>query len=121
MPNKILIVDDEPDIRETLKSILKEKYKIKIAVDGKDCLKKLKREVPDLLLLDVMMPGMTTREILKEIRKNEKTKDLKIMLLTVLRISEAEKKGLLKEKNIVDFIQKPFKLKDLVKRVKKVI
>lgn len=115
MAKNIMIVDDEADIRNTVKIILeKNGYKIITAINGDDCLKKLKTEKPDLILLDVMMPGTPAREVVKKI------KNIKIAYLTVVRTSEAEKEELLGQKNIVDFIQKPFDIKDLVRRVKKI-
>ncbi|MFA5176081.1 MAG: response regulator [Candidatus Nanoarchaeia archaeon] len=112
----ILIVDDEADIRNTLKTILeKNKYKVITAVNGDDCLKKLKTVKPDLILMDIMMPGTPVREIIPKI------KDTKIAYLSVVRTSEAEKEDLMQSKNIVDFIQKPFSVEDLLKRIKKIV
>ena len=116
MAKKILVVDDEPDIRNSVKLILeKEGYEVAIAVNGDDCLKKLAKSKPDLILLDIMMPGTPVREVVKKIKGS------KIAYLSVVRTSEAEKEQLLKSSNIVDFIQKPFDIKDLIKRVKKIV
>jgi len=114
MKKTILVVDDESDIRTTVKTILeKEGYNGITAVNGDDALDKLKKEKPALILLDIMMPGTPVREVVKKI------KNVKIVYLSVVRTSEAEKEELLGQKNIVDFIQKPFDVKDLIKRVKK--
>lgn len=116
MVKTIMVVDDEPDIRNTVKMILeKEKYKVVTAVNGDDCLKQLNKTKPDLILLDIMMPGTPVREVVKKI------KTVKIAYLSVVRTSEAEREELLGQKNIVDFIQKPFDIKDLVKKVKKIV
>jgi len=116
MVKTIMVVDDEPDIRSTVKAILeKEGYEIITAVNGDDCLKKLEKAKPDLILLDIMMPGTPVREVVKKI------KGTKIAYLSVVRTSEAEREQLLKSTNIVDFIQKPFDIKDLIKRVKKIV
>lgn len=110
----IMVVDDEADIRNTVKTILeKEGFKVIIAINGDDCLKKLEKSKPDLILLDIMMPGTPVREIVPKI------KGTKIAYLSVVRVSEAEKEDLMKSKNIVDFIQKPFDIKELIKKVKK--
>lgn len=110
----IMVVDDEPDIRATVKTVLeKNGFKVVTAINGDDCLDKLKKEKPDLILLDIMMPGTPVKEIVPKI------KGIKIAYLTVVRVTEAEKEQLLKNKSIVDFIQKPFDIKDLVKRVTK--
>jgi DNA-binding response OmpR family regulator len=110
----IMIVDDEEDVRTTVETILKKNgYRVITASNGDDCLKKLKTEKPDLILLDTMMPGMPVKEVIKKI------KDTKIAYFTVVRTTEAEKKDLLKSKNIVDFIQKPFDMNEFLERVKK--
>jgi DNA-binding response OmpR family regulator len=115
MPKKIMIVDDEPDIRDTVKTILKkEGYNVVTAVSGDDCLKKI-NEKPDLILMDIMMPGTPTKDIVNKI------KGIKIAYLSVVRVSEADKEDLMKNKNIVDYIQKPFNVKELVMRVKKIL
>ena len=68
MAKKIMVVDDEPDIRATVKTVLeKNGYKVVTAVDGDDCLKKLKKEKPDLILMDIMMPGTPVREVVPTI------------------------------------------------------
>jgi two-component system KDP operon response regulator KdpE len=110
-----MIVDDEPDIRKTVKIILKAYgYKVVTAVNGDDCLKKLPKQKIDLILLDIMMPGMPVKEVVKKI------KEVKIVYLSVVRISKAEKKSLI-SKNIVEFIEKPFEISDLVKKVKEIV
>ena len=117
MPKKIMIVDDEPDIRTTVKAVLeKNGYKVVSAVNADDCLKKVNAgEKPDLILMDIMMPGTPVREIIPKLGK------VKIAYLSVVRTSEAEKEDLMKNKNIIDFIQKPFDINELLKRVKKLV
>ena len=112
MQKKILIVDDEPDIRDSIKTILETNgYIVEIAIDGDDCLEKISKVKPDLILLDIMMPGAPVEEVIKKIS------GIKIAFMSVVRISEARKKGLFKQENIVDFLQKPFNISDLVNRV----
>jgi len=112
----ILVVDDEPDVRDSVKIILEKKgYRVITAIDGEDCLNILREEKPDLILLDIMMPGMPIRNVIKEI------KNIKIAFLSVVRTSEAEKQDLLNQNNIVDFIQKPFDVEDLIRRVEGII
>jgi len=116
---KVMIVDDEESMVELVKSILeKEGFDVIIAYSGKECLEKLKKVKPDLILMDLMMPGMTGKEATRKIRENPKTKDLKIVFLTVARLSEVGKKEL-EELKVLDYITKPFDIGDLVKRVKK--
>jgi len=116
MPKTIMVVDDEPDIRETVKLILeKNGYKVITAVNGDDCLKKLKTNKPDLILLDIMMPGTPVKDVVPKI------KNIKIAYLSVVRVGEAEKEDLMSSKNIVDFIQKPFDIGTLLKKIKKLV
>ena len=116
MAKTIMIVDDEPDIRESVKAVLeKNGFKTITAVNGDDCLKKLSKAKPDLILMDIMMPGTPVRDIVPKI------KGTKIAYLSVVRTGEAEMEALLKEKNIVDFIQKPFDIAELVRKVKKIV
>jgi len=115
---RILIVDDEPDIREMLNLMLqKEGFETEVAEDGSDFLEKVDNFNPDLVTLDVIMPGLTTKEILEQLKKKKSM--LKIILLTVVRYSEEEKEKMLKKDNIVDYIKKPFELDDLMDAVKR--
>ena len=114
MPKLIMVVDDEEDIRTSVRTVLeKEGYKIVTAENVDDCLKKLKSKKFDLILLDVMMPGTPVSEII------DKVKDIKIALFTVVRSTESEKEALLKNKNVVGYIQKPISVTELVSEVKK--
>ncbi len=116
MPKTILVVDDEEDIRESVKMILEVNgYRVIEAVDGDDCLRKIREEKPDLILLDIMMPGTPVSEVVKQI------KDIKIAFMSVVRISDARKKGLCAQDNIVDFLQKPFSVSDLIERVELIL
>jgi DNA-binding response OmpR family regulator len=112
---KIMIVDDEQDLREMIELMLnKEGFKTNTAENGVDLLDKIDTFEPDLITLDVMMPGLTTREILDRL-KEKKTKP-KIILLTVVRYSEEEKQKLYKM-GIVDYVTKPFELNDLINTI----
>lgn len=116
MVKTIFVVDDEPDIRQSVKMILeKNSYRVITAEDGDDCLEKLKEIKPDLILLDIMMPGIPVTEILKQI------KDIKIAFMSVVRISDARKKGLTNLDNVVDFLQKPFDVTDLIDRIETIL
>lgn len=115
--SKIMVVDDEQDLREMIDLMMKkEGYDTQIAIDGVDFLNKIDGFQPDLVTLDVMMPGLTTKEILTKL-KNKKSKP-KIILLTVVRFSDEEKKRLFKM-GIVDYVTKPFEFDNLLETVKK--
>lgn len=112
----IMVVDDEKDVRDTVRTVLeKGGYNVITAVDGEDCLKKLKASKPALILLDIMMPGTPVKDVVKKI------KGPKIAYLSVVRTSEAEKEELLSSGKIAEFIQKPFDVQDLLKRVKRLV
>ncbi|MBN2066819.1 MAG: response regulator, partial [Candidatus Thermoplasmatota archaeon] len=115
---KIMIVDDEQDLREMLELMLhKEGFKTDTAENGSELLEKIDTFQPDLITLDVMMPGMTTSKILEKL-KDKKSKP-KIILLTVVRYSEEEKEKIYKMGNVVDYITKPFELDDLMNVIHK--
>jgi len=115
---KIMIVDDNRDIAETLKEIMEmEYYETEVAYNGEEFLGKVDTVKPDLVLLDVMMPGLKTKDILTRL-KEKGLGDLKIMLVSVVRFSDEEKKIFMNEFNIKDYITKPFDVTDLVNRVR---
>jgi two-component system, OmpR family, alkaline phosphatase synthesis response regulator PhoP len=114
---KVMVVDDEKDLREMIELLLKkEGYETQTAENGEDFLNKVDKFQPDLVTLDVMMPGLKTREILEEI-KNKKSKP-KIILLTVVQFSKEEAKKL-SEMGVVEYIRKPFDFEYLVGAVNK--
>jgi DNA-binding response OmpR family regulator len=112
---KIMIVDDEDDLREMIGIMLhKEGFETEMAKDGADFLDKIDDFKPDIVTLDVMMPGLTTKEILEKLK--EKITKPKIILLTVVRYSEEEKQRLY-EMGIVDYITKPFEVDELTNSI----
>jgi two-component system alkaline phosphatase synthesis response regulator PhoP len=121
MPKTIMIVDDELHMVELEKAILEaEGFKTITAPNGDEALKILQKAKPDLVILDMMMPGMSGREVCEKIRKNPKTKDLKVIFVTVARFSEIGKDSL-KDMKVLDYVTKPFSNDDLVFRVKKAL
>ena len=90
----ILLVEDDPFLVEIYTAKLKESgFIIDVAEDGEVCLKKLEEKKPDFLLLDIVLPNMDGWEILRKIKKNEKLKDLKVIILSNLGQKEAVEKG----------------------------
>ena len=115
---KVMVVDDEQDLREMINLMMnKEGYETKMAENGEDFLEKIDIFQPDIVTLDVMMPGLTTKEILEKLKA--KNCNPKILLLTVVRYSEDEKKRILEMGNVVDYITKPFEFDDLIAAIKK--
>ncbi len=117
---KIMIVDDNPKIRRLVRSILKrEDYEIIEAESGKECIKNLEKEKPDLILLDVMMYKEDGWEVCKKIKANKKYKNIPIAMLTVRGSEKDMNKSL--EYGADAHINKPFDVNDLLIRVKSLI
>ncbi|MDP2749344.1 MAG: response regulator [Nanoarchaeota archaeon] len=122
MAKKIMVVDDEPDTRALAKTVLEgEGYEVFTGSDGKDAIKKLAKECVDLILLDIMMPGMKPKEIIEEIEKLPTCRKTKISYFSVVEFSADQKKELFKSKKVVDYIQKPFTNDQLLAKVKKIL
>jgi putative two-component system response regulator len=102
----ILIVDDSPDSVLLLSSMLKSTYRIKVAIDGEKALAIAEGdEVPDLVLLDVVMPGMDGYEVCRKLKQNPKTAELPVIFLTSKSDDMDEERGL--ELGAEDYIVKP--------------
>ena len=112
-----MVVEDEEDVRDMIVLLLtRAGYETTTVFNGREMLEKIDHVQPDLITLDVMMPGMTTYEILKELQtKNNKPK---IILLTAIHYSDDEIQRLAQFGNVIDYISKPFDLRDLITRIK---
>jgi putative two-component system response regulator len=107
MPSTILIVDDEYSGRETLQSVLEgEGYNLVMAENGPQAIAQAKSILPDVILLDVMMPGMTGFEVCERIRNDPQVAEIPIIILTALDDRESLLAGL--KAGADDFISKPF-------------
>lgn len=107
MPSTILIVDDEYSGRETLQSVLEgEGYNLVMAENGPQAIAKAKSILPDVILLDVMMPGMTGFEVCEKIRNDPQVAEIPIIILTALDDRDSLLTGL--KAGADDFISKPF-------------
>jgi DNA-binding response OmpR family regulator len=114
---KILVVDDDSNICELLRLYLeKDGFKTDIAYDGKEAIKKFSDNEPDLILLDIMLPGMDGWQICREIRKKS---DKPIIMITAK--GETFDKVLGLELGADDYIVKPFETKEVIARVKAVL
>ncbi|MFA6191735.1 MAG: two-component system response regulator [Sulfurimonas sp.] len=113
----ILVVDDTLDNLTLMSGLLKDLYRVKVANSGEKALKYLENDtMPDLILLDIMMPKLSGYDVLKELKSNHKTKDIPVIFLTAMSLIEDEKKGL--EMGAVDYITKPISSPILMARVK---
>ena len=109
--SKILIVDDAPDIVDmTSRVLLKDGHEMMVAGDGEECLEILKKDRPDLILLDIMIPKIDGWDVCKIIKTDKKTKDIPVVFFTVLSSIEDTRKGL--EWGDA-WVEKPFKPKRL--------
>ena len=113
---KILIADDERFNLNILVDILKPDYKVIVAKDGKQALKRAESNPPDLILLDIMMPEMDGYEACKNLKENEQTKDIPVIFITAMKEAADEAKGF--DIGAVDYITKPFKAAIVMARVK---
>lgn len=115
--DKILIVDDENSIRELVKyNLTKEGFQIDEAEEGNKALELIAKNSPNLIVLDLMLPGIDGLEICRKLRQNEKTAQIPIIMLTA-RAEEVDKiVGL--EMGADDYLTKPFSPRELVARVK---
>ncbi|MCD7779934.1 MAG: response regulator transcription factor [Candidatus Gastranaerophilales bacterium] len=114
---KILVVDDDAAINELIKVNLElAYYKVICASDGNKGYALAKQELPDLIILDVMMPEVDGYTVAKRIRENEQTKDIPIIMLTALNMLQNKVQGF--NIGVDDYLVKPFEMEELLVRVK---
>lgn len=115
----LLVVDDEPDMRRFIVSILADEYRVAQAADGESGLAKARRERPDAILLDLMLPGIDGLEVCRRIRADRTLDDTRIILLTA-RADESSKITAL-ERGADDFLTKPFSSLEVRTRVRNLL
>ncbi|HRP90468.1 MAG TPA: response regulator transcription factor [Edaphocola sp.] len=117
---KILIVDDEEDIVDIIRYNLEHSgFEIETAMDGLDAIRKAKTFLPDLILLDIMMPKMSGTEVLPILKKDPQLKDTFVIFLTAMNSEHTEVEGL--NMGADDYIVKPIKPKVLLSRIQSVL
>jgi CheY-like chemotaxis protein len=129
MPKKILVVDDEPDILTFLCTLLRKNgYDVCEACDGVEGMKKVMEEKPDLVCLDLLMPEKTGIKMYREMRKDDRLKDLPVIMVTGIEAVEPwEFKGFKEfvgERSIAapqGYIEKPIDKEQFLKAVKEVL
>ena len=120
MKKKILVIDDEPEIVETLAELLREEnYQVSTAISGEEGLKRLAKEKPDLILLDIRMPDWDGRKLLARIKGTEETSSIPVIMLTAV----TDTKSILdsQDKRASDYIMKPFNSEQLLRQIRRYI
>jgi len=116
MTHRILVVDDEPDITALVAyHLAKAGYRVSTASSGPEALKSAREERPDVVVLDLMLPGLSGYDVLAELRKREETRDVGVILLTARREEPDRIKGLTLGAD--DYLVKPFSPAELALRV----
>ncbi len=117
MSQKIYIVEDEPDIREALRyNFSNEGFKVFTATDGEEALSNIKKVLPDVLILDLMLPGVSGLDVCKSIRADDDISDMSIIMLTAK--GEEIDRVIGFELGADDYVTKPFSVRELILRVK---
>ncbi len=121
----ILIVDDDPDVREAVKIILEtQPYELIFASNGEECLEQVKKNTPDLIILDLLMPKRDGFEVIKELRGHPSYPRIPILVLTAVKKEAAGRRYELEtalRMDVDDYIEKPIQPDDLIDRVKRIL
>ena len=118
MTHSVLVVEDEPNIVMSLEFLMKKAgYAVRIARDGDAAVRALEDDPPDLMLLDVMMPGRGGFDICQMVRSNPDWAHIKIIMLTAKGREVEREKGMALGAD--DYITKPFSTRELVERVRR--
>ena len=113
----VLVVDDTPTNIAVISGVLKDSFRIKVATNGKKALAMARApDKPDLILLDVVMPGMDGYEVCRHLKATPTTREIPVIFLTGVTDAENEEKGF--EIGAVDYIHKPFSPPLILARVK---
>lgn len=120
MTHRVLVVDDEPDITALVAyHLAKSGYRVSTAATGTDALKVASRERPDLIVLDLMLPGLSGLDVLQELRRKDETRDVGVIVLTAKREEADRVRGL--SLGADDYLVKPFSPQELTLRVQAVL
>ncbi|HEY5532283.1 MAG TPA: response regulator [Candidatus Anoxymicrobiaceae bacterium] len=115
---KILIVDDNYDVIATYKVVLDRMgYGVEIARDGNECLDKIEQEKPDMVLLDVLLPGLSGSEVCRRIKDTVHTKDVPVVAITASLAAATREK--MSQVGADEFLLKPIDVSDLNRVIKK--
>ena len=112
---RVLVVDDNPDMRDHIESILSRQYNVVTAANGAEALQLVEERGPDLILSDIMMPVMDGIELLGRLRKNPRMANIPIILLSARAGEEARIEGI--DTGADDYLVKPFSSRELIARI----
>jgi len=124
---RVLIVDDDPDMRLAIASVLKSRsYQVIEASDGFEALRKLKEEKPDIMLLDLLMPGMDGFAVIRELenRQRDEYPDIPVLIISSVREEASQRRYELelgRKLAVDDYIEKPIEPFVLLQRVEKLL
>jgi DNA-binding response OmpR family regulator len=117
-PKKILIVDDEVDLVKTIRfSLEAEGYTVLVSYNGEDALTQARKETPDLILLDIMLPKLDGYKVSRLLKFDERYKHIPVLMLTAK--TQEKDKLLGKETGADEYIIKPFDMNELIKKIEK--
>ena len=123
---KVLVVDDDPDIIEAITTILEsmDEYDVSTARNGLECLEAVKKDTPDLIILDLLMPRMDGFAVVRELREKPQYGKMPIMILTSVREDASYRRYELEtglSMDVQDYIEKPVPPAELLRRVGKML
>lgn len=119
MKKLIYIVEDEPDLKDALVYNFQNDFKVESFGNGETCLEKIKKKIPDLIVLDIMLPGMSGLDLCKKIRASEELSNIAIILLTAKGEEIDRIVGF--EIGADDYVTKPFSVRELILRAKVIL
>jgi len=121
-PRRVLVVDDEPEIRLLVERTLAAKgFQVETATDGEDGLRKIGASLPDLVLLDAMLPKMHGFEVCRKSRSDPRTRQVPIIIMTAVYRGWRFAQDARETYGAEDYIEKPFRIDDLLRRVEAVL
>ena len=115
---KIIVVDDEPDVIYSIKEGLGTDFEITGVDSGKQLFQKLETFIPDLVLLDIMMPEMNGWQVLKKLKESEKLKNIPVIIISARKDKTAKNAGCFYAE---DYIEKPFTINDIKETITKTL
>jgi len=116
---RVLVVDDEPEVAKSIEATLRRHYQVSVVHTGVGAIKEARRHSPDLIVLDVRMPGMDGLETCRQLRLDPALADIPILFLTALGRPEDRVEGL--RAGADDYLTKPFNLEELCLRIKAIL